>query len=58
MTRVTLKAFCSSLPDATPMLQWGGSDVGKVGGKAYAIGAWDHGAPAFTFSMAKWHSFY
>jgi len=33
--------FCMSLPGATHVVQWGGSDVYKVGGKVFAIGSSD-----------------
>jgi predicted DNA-binding protein (MmcQ/YjbR family) len=31
-------AFCRALPATTHVVQWGGSDVWKVGGKVFAIG--------------------
>ena len=33
-------ALCASLPATTHVVQWGGSDVWKVGGKVFAIGGW------------------
>jgi len=46
-------AFCQSLPHATHVVQWGGSDVWKVGGKVFAIGAWSHGEHAgITFKVS------
>jgi len=44
-----LNAFCRGLPATTHVVQWGGSDVWKVGGKVFAIGGWDDGEPRFTF---------
>lgn len=42
--------FCKSLPVTTHVVQWGGSDVWKVGGKVFAIGGWGKsGKAAFTF---------
>ncbi|MCB8881228.1 MmcQ/YjbR family DNA-binding protein [Acidisoma cellulosilytica] len=38
MTRDGLNSFCQSLPATTHVVQWGGSDVWKVGGKVFAIG--------------------
>ena len=35
-------AFCASQPHATHVVQWGGSDVWKIGGKVFAIGALLH----------------
>ena len=47
-------AFCASLPATSHVLQWGGSDVWKVGGKVFAIGGWDDGAaPRFTFKVSE-----
>ncbi|MZI93185.1 MmcQ/YjbR family DNA-binding protein [Vibrio sp. CAIM 722] len=45
--------FCSSLRATTHVVQWGGSDVWKVGGKVFAIGTKSkNGAPAFTFKTS------
>ena len=38
MTRDEYNAFCASLPATTHVVQWGGADVWKVGGKVFAIG--------------------
>ncbi len=45
-------AFCASLPATTHVVQWGGSDVWKVGGKVFAIGGWADSEPAFTFKVS------
>jgi predicted DNA-binding protein (MmcQ/YjbR family) len=47
--------FCSSLPGATHVVQWGGAHVWKVGGKVFAIGGWeDEGKPlAVTFKCSE-----
>jgi predicted DNA-binding protein (MmcQ/YjbR family) len=37
MTRDELRSFCASLPHATHVVQWGNSDVYKVGGKVFAL---------------------
>jgi predicted DNA-binding protein (MmcQ/YjbR family) len=35
------------------VVQWGGSDVWKVGGKVFAIGGWDGGGqPRYTFKVS------
>ena len=45
--------FCAALPATTHVVQWGGSDVWKVGGKVFAIGGWDEGSePRFTFKVS------
>ena len=54
MTREEFNAFCRALPATTHVVQWGGSDVWKVGGKVFAIGGWDDGEGArFTFKVSK-----
>jgi len=40
MTREEFDAFCSGLPNATHVVQWGDASVWKVGGKVFAIGGW------------------
>lgn len=37
MTPKQFNAFCRSLPHATHVVQWGGADVWKVGGKLFAV---------------------
>lgn len=37
MTPEEFNAFCGSLPSATHVVQWGGADVWKVGGKLFAV---------------------
>ncbi|HZZ33419.1 MAG TPA: MmcQ/YjbR family DNA-binding protein [Phenylobacterium sp.] len=37
MTRVEVEAVAMRLPATTKVVQWGGSDVYKVGGKVFAI---------------------
>ena len=53
MTYGEFNKFCRSLPATTHVIQWGGSDVWKVGGKVFAIGGWDDGTQArFTFKVS------
>ncbi len=49
MTQDDFNAYCRSLPATTHVVQWGGADVWKVGGKVFAIGGWGDDEPAFTF---------
>jgi predicted DNA-binding protein (MmcQ/YjbR family) len=37
MTREEIEAFALDLPAVTKVIQWGGSDVYKVGGKVFAM---------------------
>ena len=54
MTYEQFNAFCASLPATSHVVQWGGSDVWKVGGKVFAIGGWDDGGEArFTFKVSE-----
>ena len=52
MTCEEFNAFCEALPATTHVVQWGGSDVWKVGGKVFAIGGWGDAAPAFIFKVS------
>ncbi|MEM8579019.1 MAG: MmcQ/YjbR family DNA-binding protein [Pseudomonadota bacterium] len=52
MTRDQFNAFCAALPASTHVVQWGGSDVWKVGGKVYALCGWNDGQDAFTFKVS------
>lgn len=49
MTRDEFNAFCAQLAGASHVVQWGGADVWKVGGKLFAICGGATAAPAFTF---------
>lgn len=40
MDRAAFNAFCATLPHTTHVVQWGGADVWKVGGKVFAIAGW------------------
>lgn len=53
MTYDEFNDFCRALPAASHVVQWGGSDVWKVGGKVFAIGGWNKSdEPAFTFKTS------
>jgi predicted DNA-binding protein (MmcQ/YjbR family) len=52
MTLSEFNAFCRGLPHTTHVVQWGGSDVWKIGGKVFAIGSSDDDRPAFTFKVS------
>ena len=49
MTPAQFNAFCRGLPATTHVVQWGGAQVWKVGGKVFAIGGWGDGEPGYTF---------
>lgn len=54
MTYDEFNDFCGSLTATTHVVQWGGADVWKVGGKVFAIGGWDEGKGEgrFTFKTS------
>ena len=51
MTKDDFNAFCVNLPKTTHVVQWGGADVWKVGGKVFAIGGWSKEAFGITFKV-------
>ena len=61
MIAAEFNKYCASLPHATHVVQWGGCDVWKVGGKVFAIGGWNESTTlcvsykcsAITFEMLK-----
>lgn len=52
MTYEDYNRFCGSLAATTHVVQWGGAQVWKVGGKVFAIGGWGEEGPAFTFKVS------
>jgi predicted DNA-binding protein (MmcQ/YjbR family) len=53
MTYQEFNDFCRALPSTSHVVQWGNSDVWKVGGKVFAIGGWEKsGQPAFSFKTS------
>jgi predicted DNA-binding protein (MmcQ/YjbR family) len=52
MTLDELNQFCRTLPATAHVVQWGGSHVGKVGGKVFVIGGRQHDEPTFTFKTS------
>lgn len=52
MTPDAFNAICRALPATTHVVQWGGADVWKVGGKLFAIGMWNAGVHSgITFKV-------
>jgi len=52
MTYEEFNAFCRTLPATTHVVQWGGADVWKVGGKVFVIGGWESDEPSFVFKVS------
>ena len=54
MNRKQFNAFCARLPHTTHVVQWGGAEVWKIGGKVFAIGWFDDDTlPAITFKVSE-----
>jgi len=55
MTTDDYDAFCGGLPCTTHVVQWGGADVWKIGGKVFAIGGWQDDGEALyvTFKCSE-----
>ncbi len=54
MNRDEFNEFCSRLPATSHVIQWGGSEVWKVGGKVFAIcGGSDNRLPGITFKTSQ-----
>lgn len=51
MTRDEFNTFCKAMPATSHVVQWGNTDVWKVGGKVFAICGWNEGKDAFTFKV-------
>ena len=52
MDRAAFNRFCQGLTATIHVVQWGGSDVWKVGGKVFAICGWNDGRDAFVFKAS------
>jgi predicted DNA-binding protein (MmcQ/YjbR family) len=52
LPRAAFNAYCGALPATTHVVQWGGADVWKVGGKVFAIAGWNDGKDAYTFKVS------
>src|SRR5262245_30885532 len=51
MKKGVYNRFCKSLPHTTHVVQWGGSEVWKIGGKVFAIGGADEARGPFAISF-------
>ena len=54
MNRAEINAFCATLPATAHVVQWGNSDVWKVGGptgKVFAVIGWSDGKDAVSFRV-------
>jgi predicted DNA-binding protein (MmcQ/YjbR family) len=52
LSRDQINAYCRSLPQSTHVVQWGNSDVWKLGGKLYAVIGWHEESAAVTFKVS------
>lgn len=54
MTYDEFNDFCRAFPATSYVVQWGGANVWKVGGKVFAIGGWsDANGPAYSFKVSE-----
>jgi len=53
MNRDELNQFCASLPHAMHVVQWGNSDVYKIGGKLFAVIGMGGDGNAVTFKASE-----
>jgi predicted DNA-binding protein (MmcQ/YjbR family) len=53
MTYEEYNAFCGALPATSHVVQWGGAQVWKVGGKVFCIGAGSRESPAYSFKTSE-----
>ncbi len=51
MTRDDYNSYCASLPHTTHVVQWGASDVWKIGDKVFAICGSYGDVPSVTFKV-------
>ncbi|MFD3191149.1 MmcQ/YjbR family DNA-binding protein [Sedimentitalea sp. HM32M-2] len=52
MTRDEFNSYCDGFKASSHVVQWGNSDVWKVGGKVFAICGWAEQRDAFTFKAS------
>lgn len=45
--------FCTDLPATSHVVQWGGHDVWKVGGKVFVIAGFSDAGPSFSFKVSE-----
>ncbi|EGF89505.1 hypothetical protein ABI_39190 [Asticcacaulis biprosthecium C19] len=53
MTPESCNAFCAGLPATSHVVQWGGSDVWKVGGKVFVVASEENGHFAVSFKVSE-----
>ena len=51
MNQAQFNAFCAALPHTTHVVQWGGSDVWKIGGKVFAVAGTGKDEPGYSVSF-------
>ena len=51
MNRDEFNTFCAGIGPTNHVVQWGNSDVWKIGSKLFAVCGWSDGADAFTFKV-------
>jgi len=57
MTQLEFNDFCAALPATSHVVQWGNSDVWKVGGKVFAIRGWNDGRVIGVTFKVSWSEY-
>jgi len=52
VNQTAFNAFCAALPHTTHVVQWGGSDVWKIGGKVFAVAGWNEVEDGSQYSVS------
>jgi predicted DNA-binding protein (MmcQ/YjbR family) len=52
MTHEEFQAFCTAMTATSHVVQWGNSDVWKVGGKVFVVAGWNEDEPRFSFKVS------
>lgn len=53
MDQIAFNTFCQAMPATSHVVQWGGSDVWKVGGKVFVVAGFDaEEGPRFSFKVS------
>ncbi|MGB7318372.1 MAG: MmcQ/YjbR family DNA-binding protein [Planktotalea sp.] len=53
LSRDEINTYCKSLPQTSHVVQWGNSDVWKLGGKVFAVLGWADANSAVSFKVTE-----
>ena len=53
MDQIAFNTFCQAMPATSHVVQWGGADVWKVGGKVFVVASFEaEEGPRFSFKVS------